>query len=100
MLARRTQATFALAALLAVAGSTTCEPSGGSGVGGSAATRTLSFVPTADLAKSNLMAVGDALDLFRNVDDGVMAADADDDGTYLRGRAGAPLASHAIGYSI
>jgi hypothetical protein len=55
--------------------------------------------PTRDVSKSNVVGVGDATNLYRNVDDGVTFASSDLATTVVRTTTGAPLARHAVGYS-
>lgn len=51
--------------------------------------------PTRDVAKDNVVGVGDTVSLFKDVDE----ASSDDNTTYVRGKAGIATTSHTVGYS-
>src|SRR4051794_26344755 len=63
------------------------------------ATTGVLLVPTRDVAKAQVVGVSDAVNLYRNVDDGVAFSSADDIQTYVRGTAGVANASHTVGFS-
>jgi hypothetical protein len=68
-------------------------------LGSLAAAGTADLLPTADVSKSGVLGVGDTASLFRDVDDGVGTAAADDHKTYVKGDGNATDATHVVGYS-
>src|SRR5947209_554631 len=55
--------------------------------------------PTSDVSKQSVVGVGDATNLYLDVNDGTAFASADDNTTYVRGQAAVASSSHEVGYS-
>lgn len=58
---------------------------------------TVALRPTSDVAKSNVTGIGDATNLFRNIDDGTSFSSTDDSATYVR--CTSSTCTHRVGYS-
>jgi hypothetical protein len=68
-------------------------------LGSAAASGGVDLLPTSDVAKTGVVGEGDISALFRDVDDGVGSAAADDHKTYVRGDGASNDGSHVVGYS-
>jgi hypothetical protein len=68
-------------------------------VGILAATSTVALKPTADRWVSGVEGVGDATNLYANVDDGTAFTAADNNTSYVRSAAGQEWGRHAVGFS-
>jgi stigma-specific protein Stig1 len=98
-IARRGAALSVLVALIAWGCSRDERPSG-DGVDDSAAiaSTTVMRTPESDIAADGALGFGESERLFRNVDDGVAFAAADDDATYVASAPGVSAAFHTVGY--